>query len=86
MRSLSWVAAVIVGSVLAGIGAVWIVSLAGCAANAPHLQNEIESTQAGGDYAACTFKVKADGGTFRDWQVCACDVDRSHHVDSGACP
>lgn len=59
--------------------------LLGCAANQAHVQNEIESTQAGGDYGACTAKVLADGGTQRDWQKCACEVDAFHHVDSGKC-
>lgn len=49
--------------------------------------NGIEATQAATDYGACTLKVKAmDGGTFKDWQKCACEVDALHHVDSGACP
>lgn len=65
---------------------VWALLLVGCAANKAHLGNEIEATQAGGDYGACTLKVKAqDGGTFRDWEKCACEVDVSHHVDSGKC-
>jgi len=60
--------------------------LAGCAANKPHVDNEIEAVVTGGEYGACTVKIKAqDGGTFRDWEKCACGVDTDHHVDSGKC-
>lgn len=63
-----------------------LLLLSACASNKAHLANEIESVQAGGDYAACTARIKAqDGGTFRDWEKCACDVDVAHHVDSGKC-
>lgn len=63
-----------------------LLLLSACSANKPHVQNEIEGTQAGGDYAACTAKILSqDGGTFRDWQACACIVDIAHHVDSGKC-
>lgn len=63
-----------------------LLLLSACASNKAHLANEIESTQAGIDYGACTIKIKAqDGGTFRDWEKCACDVDTMHHVDSGKC-
>lgn len=62
-----------------------LLLLSACASNKAHLANEIESTKAGYDYNKCTADVKADGGTFRDWEKCACGVDSDHHVDSGKC-
>lgn len=65
---------------------ILLLLLLSCGANQAHVQNEIEATTAGIDYGACTAKIKAqDGGTFRDWEKCACDVDVAHHVDSGKC-
>jgi hypothetical protein len=62
------------------------LTLNSCAANKAHLDNEIEATRAGVDYGGCTIKVHAqDGGTLRDWEKCACEIDTAHHVDSGKC-
>lgn len=63
-----------------------LLLLSACSPTAmAHEANVIESAGAGAEYAGCTVKVKAmDGGTMRDWHVCATEVDRAHNLDAGA--
>ena len=76
-----WFAAL---SVVAVVVYPTMILINGCS---PAVDAQVETAAGAGEYGVkiheCFMKA-SDGGTFRDFQKCACDVDHSYNLDASS--